>query len=902
MSFLTMLYSLFLMPIQLVFEVIFSYAYRIAGERPGLAIIALSLAINLLVLPLYRRADTMQDEERKIEAKLHDGVSHIKKAFRGAERTMILQTYYRQNNYSPLYVLRSAVSLLLEIPFFIAAYRFLSGLELLNGVSFGPVTDLGKPDGLIVIGGLTINLLPILMTAVNVVSTVIFTREYPLKTKIQLYAMAAFFLVFLYDSPSGLVFYWTLNNVFSLIKTVFYKIKNPRKVLKNLLAIIGCGIIAFGIFDFFQHASIKRLALFAIVGLLLAIPFLFGKIKTKTDFRLPIIKAKPDKKLFIFGAVFLTILNGILIPSAVVSSSPQEFIIIGSNIHPIWYVVNSFLVSAGAFILWFGVFYWLFSPKIKVVFERLLLVLCGVGTVNYLFFGNDFGTISSELIYDNGIQYSNAQILINALVIIAVSAIVLLITIKKASIIKGVILAGIITTVIMSVVNSVGFFSSVAEINLTSSSLTDSQPNITLSKTEKNVVVFMLDRAMGEYIPFIMSEHPELEEKFSGFTYYSNVISFGGHTNFGTPPLFGGYEYTPVEMNKRDTESLESKHNEALKVMPVLFDKAGYDVTVCDPPYAGYKQIPDLSIYDDYPEIKTYITQGTISKGFNDQLLQNRLHNFFCYSIVKTSPAIIQSSLYNEGHYHRFDTYVSPFFKSYEVLKSLSKITYAQEKENGSFVMINNDSAHNSAYIEDFNNLELGDAIISKDQSSLFYNNMSLDLSQDNQLGGYNATTLAFLQLGNWFDYLREQGVYDNTRIILVADHGWNLNQLEELIISEDDNQGFDLDIERFFPLLMVKEFNSTKYQTSDEFMTNADVPILATNSLIESPQNPFTKNEINNNDKFLNDQIIIGSGEYQISVNNGNTFLPSKWYSSHDSIWNKNNWRLIAEDTVLKE
>ena len=167
MSFPEMLYSFFLMPIQLLFELVFSYAYMLTGEDPGLAIIALSLAINLLVLPLYRRADMMQEEERILEAKLHDGVAHIKKTFHGDEKTMILQTYYRQNNYSPLYVLRSAVSLFLEIPFFIAAYQFLSGLTILNGVSFGPISDLSKPDGLIPLGGLSVNLLPILMTAME---------------------------------------------------------------------------------------------------------------------------------------------------------------------------------------------------------------------------------------------------------------------------------------------------------------------------------------------------------------------------------------------------------------------------------------------------------------------------------------------------------------------------------------------------------------------------------------------------------------------------------------------------------------------------------------------------------------------------------------------------------------
>ena len=205
MSFWTILNTLLLKPLQLVFEVIYMIAYRII-DNPGLAIIVLSLVMNFLVLPLYKRADAMQEEERDMEIKLRRGVSHIKKTFSGDERMMMLQTYYRQNNYKPTYVLRGAVSLFLEIPFFIAAYRFLSGLELLGGVSFGPISDLGKPDGMLIIAGTAFNILPVIMTAINLVSCVIFTKGSSLKQKIQLYAMAVFFLVFLYSSPSGLVY------------------------------------------------------------------------------------------------------------------------------------------------------------------------------------------------------------------------------------------------------------------------------------------------------------------------------------------------------------------------------------------------------------------------------------------------------------------------------------------------------------------------------------------------------------------------------------------------------------------------------------------------------------------------------------------------------------------------
>ena len=136
MTFFSILSAIFLGPLKLLFELIFHFANGIVSN-PGLAIIFLSLAMNVLVLPLYRRADAMQEQARVAEARLHDGVAHIKKTFSGNERMMMLQTYYRQNDYSPTNALRGSVSLLLEIPFFMAAYQFLSHLELLQGVGNG---------------------------------------------------------------------------------------------------------------------------------------------------------------------------------------------------------------------------------------------------------------------------------------------------------------------------------------------------------------------------------------------------------------------------------------------------------------------------------------------------------------------------------------------------------------------------------------------------------------------------------------------------------------------------------------------------------------------------------------------------------------------------------------------
>ena len=233
------LYDIFIYPIELIVEFIYARANRVFAN-PGLSIIAVSLLVNILVLPLYNRSDAMQEEERRRQAAMKHWSDHIKKTFKGDERFMIQSAYYRQQSYKPVYALRGSFSLLLQIPFFIAAYHFLSNLGDLQGTSFLMLRDLGQQDGLIRIGDVSINLLPVLMTGINIVSGALYTKGFSVKEKLQLYGMALIFLVLLYTSPSGLVFYWTLNNLFSLGKNIFLKLIPPtRKARAACLSAVG---------------------------------------------------------------------------------------------------------------------------------------------------------------------------------------------------------------------------------------------------------------------------------------------------------------------------------------------------------------------------------------------------------------------------------------------------------------------------------------------------------------------------------------------------------------------------------------------------------------------------------------------------------------------------------------
>ena len=919
MALIEILETLLIGPLKLIFEVIFNVANRFVGH-PGLAIIFLSLVMNILVLPLYKRADAVQEENRNVEAKLQAGVAHIKKVFTGDERMMITQTYYRQNNYKPTDVLNGSVSLLLEVPFFMAAYQFLSHLELLEGVSLGPIADLGAPDGMLVIGGIAINLLPVLMTLINVISSALYLKGFPLKTKIQLYGMAGFFLVFLYTSPAGLVFYWTLNNVFSLVKTIFYKLKNPKKVLTILTAVLGVLLLGFTCF-IYQTPSLKRRVLLLGIGAMLLMPVAIGLVKSWLK---PRTKEQqvvtPNKKLFLAGSVTLTILVGMLIPSVFVAASPQEFVDINNYLNPNWYVVSAACLAAGTFLVWLRVFYWLANPKGKAIFEKLVWCLCGVMLVNYMFFGTKLGILSAGLQYETGLTFGVTELLLNLIVVVLVAAGLYFVAKKWQKLPVTILLVVSLALGGMSVVNMAKTQKSVENLQQQVQTST-SGPSFTLSKTGKNVVVIMLDRAMGQYVPYIFNEKPELAEQFDGFTYYDNTISYGVATNFGTPALFGGYEYTPVELNKRADELLVDKHNEALKVMPVLFSQNGYDVTVIDPPYANYQWIPDLSIYEQYPDIQTYHASGKFSSVEQKQatVSQNK-RNFFCFSLMKTLPVCLQGLVYDNGGYHQVASAIvyssqiahstsqatgidAGFMNAYNVLTSMTDITKITDEQTNTFQMMSNDTTHM------FTLLQAGDYTPAQQVDNTQYdaenadrftvNGVTLKVENSFQMAHYHVNMVSLLRLGEWFDYLREQGVYDNTKIILVSDHGYPHSQTEDLLLPLTN---WNLDASAYFPLLMVKDFDSEGFTTSHTFMTNADVSTLAVKDLLENPVNPFTNKPITNTEKTAHDQFITMSYQSDVNINNGTTYEASAWLSVKENIRNKDNWTYISGDVTLSE
>ena len=312
-------------------------------------------------------------------------------------------------------------------------------------------------------------------------------------------------------------------------------------------------------------------------------------------------------------------------------------------------------MSCGTFLVWLPVFYWLANDKGKVILSRLAAIAAIAAMVDFMFFGWNLGLISTNLQYDKGFFYTRMEKLINLAAVAAVFLGIWWLAAKKKKVMASILAIAVMGTTAMTVWNGIKIIQGTNQVKSYMENMdTEEAPNFRLSQTGQNVIVVMLDRSLGYYMPYFIHEKPELAEKFDGFTHYVNTLSYGGHTNFGAPALFGGYEYTPVEMNKRDDESLESKNDEALKVLPVLFSQNGYEVTVCDPPYAGYSWVPDLSIFDDHPEIDTYITKGFFkTKEQRQSEISNNYRNFFVFGLMRCLPVATQRYLYESGTYHQ---------------------------------------------------------------------------------------------------------------------------------------------------------------------------------------------------------------------------------------------------------
>ena len=186
-----LLFSLTIGPLQLIYEILYNGLVSITHNY-GWALILLSFVTTLITVPLGKAVSNHIRKERLIESILDPQIKKIKATSTGAEQSKRIRNLYKRYSYNPLYSIRLAFGVLIQLPFLIGAYWMIAEHPSLGGISFGPIADLSQPDKLLG----DINVLPLIMTAANL-GVVAISAQMPKRDRIQAIVIAILFLVLL---------------------------------------------------------------------------------------------------------------------------------------------------------------------------------------------------------------------------------------------------------------------------------------------------------------------------------------------------------------------------------------------------------------------------------------------------------------------------------------------------------------------------------------------------------------------------------------------------------------------------------------------------------------------------------------------------------------------------------
>lgn len=197
-----------------------------------IAIVLLSICVKIILSPLFNIADKWQKKVNYQNGIIQPRIAEIKKQYKGEEQTNRILALHKELGISPLYSLKSLFSAAIQIPVFFAAYHALSEHYALFQTAAGFIADLSKADGLLSLPfalpliGHQINILPFVMTSITLASSWLHTDKSMSvvmlsKQRVNLYGMAVLFFILLYTSPSGMVLYWTTNNLLAFLSTVY---------------------------------------------------------------------------------------------------------------------------------------------------------------------------------------------------------------------------------------------------------------------------------------------------------------------------------------------------------------------------------------------------------------------------------------------------------------------------------------------------------------------------------------------------------------------------------------------------------------------------------------------------------------------------------------------------------
>ena len=905
---LDFLYAFCIAPLEYCMGLTLAAAYAMTGSS-GLSLVLLSLAVNTVLVPVYHLAEHWQEEERVVQRAMAAKIVELESVYQGRERFMFLRALYRLHGYTPVMALRTSLGLLIQIPFFFAAYHLLFAAPQMEGHSFGVIADLSQPDALLFFGQTSGNLLPFAMTLVNIFSTLVYTARLTVRDKLQLYGLAALFLVLLYNASSALLIYWTCNNIFSFFKNVYYRVfvyEDTRLAASpiewflslNIFSSVAqwstrrlpryadsgvflLGVAAFCLAEFSFHRQYPWcMALAALLAMLATgiraarvwhevLPQ--GEVKAasakhspecvRTDIRrhLPYFASvvgcvvcmgiwgllqnskmpSPAMRFCMFwyavwfgalaawlvcGPLFCrfflraalychgkmhcrrtgrvlyaralyhaaTLLVGVLVfvysPALFFASDPTFFW------QPLPTLAGGMAFRlAGFFLLWAYVFRWTnacLRPLMAAVMCWVALACLG-----YVFVATgDYGLLDDVFFQNPDPLSTRWAPAVDALVLLAAfSGTIALV--QRAATAGSAINA---LTLVLALYAGWGVAFADAQQEAFAQEKNGLLPPyndrlLGFSRTGPNIVVFMVDAFTGDHLAEIIEKNPEYAQLFEGFAWYPDTVSPGPVTVLSVPAILGGEEFSPVFLNTWAEVPLAHSVNRAYSVLPNIFLKQGFDVSLAD--VDGL----DLELLRNYcPRVDEILVVGPSLglaytnawrqwKGLPLQESVTETPFLASYGVFRAAPWVVRRHIYQGGKW--MDSFEKRIpsegaFALLDVLSEASTIIEdrqpgtlpgqaagqgsalpgeqqtqpSQRGPSGTFKYIRTMSVHSPWQLDP--------------ATCMPTERRSVTRRADGAIAEHVAAEACVMRaFGRWLAWLKTQGIYDNTQIIFVSDH-----------------------------------------------------------------------------------------------------------------------------------
>lgn len=202
------------------------FLYSICGNW-GWAIVLLTLVVRIVLYPLTYKGIVSMQKIKDLAPKMKELQTRYKDDPQKLQ--MHMMDLYKKHGANPL---GGCLPLILQIPVFFAIYRVLhNAVELKSSEWILWITDLSAIDPYFV--------LPILMGVSMYISQRITPSNFTDPMQEKIFKMlplifALFFIIFPF--PAGLVLYWTVNNIFSIIQQLSINKIMALKKEKEILA------------------------------------------------------------------------------------------------------------------------------------------------------------------------------------------------------------------------------------------------------------------------------------------------------------------------------------------------------------------------------------------------------------------------------------------------------------------------------------------------------------------------------------------------------------------------------------------------------------------------------------------------------------------------------------------